>query len=201
MTAVQVNRKRPNWGIPNLGPYSHVKDLAEEYACVRNWMLNLAKRTRKNYKMYMRRFMRFSGWNPDQILEQARQDRLSVHVKMKEFYYKLADEENLSSMSRSQAYSAVRSFLFWHEISIGRAPREFVGKVQYEAYRVLEPSEISLMLDYAHTARDQAIITFLVQSGQRAGILTALKYCHVQDQLEAAMRRISIALSRMRLAK
>ena len=128
MAAVQINRKKSNWGVPNIGPYSHVKDLAEEYVCVRNWMLNLAKRTRKNYKMYMRRFMQFSGWNPDQLLEQARQDRLSVHVKMKEFYYKLADEENLSSMSRSQAYSALRSFLFAHEIAIGRAPREFVGK-------------------------------------------------------------------------
>src|SRR5437899_3970870 len=76
MTTIQVNRKKkPNWGIPNLGPYSHVKDLADEYVCVRNWMLNLGKRTRKNYKMYMRRFMHFSGWDPDQILEQAKQDR------------------------------------------------------------------------------------------------------------------------------
>src|SRR5207245_3085600 len=186
---------KPNLAKTKLGPYSHVKELADEYVCVRNWMLNLAKRTKKNYKMYMRRFMQFSGWNPDQILEQARQDRLSVHVKMKEFYYKLADEENLSSMSRSQAYSAVRSFLFAHEIAIGRAPREFVGKVQYEAYRVLEPSEISLMLDYAHTARDQAIITFLAQSGQRAGILTALKYLHVQDQLERGVNPIVISVT------
>ena len=199
MTEVQVNRKKANWGVPNIGPYSHVKDLAEEYVCVQNWMLNLSKRTRKNYKMYMRRFMQFSGWNPDQILEQARQDRLSVHVKMKEFYYKLADEENLSSMSRSQAYSAVRSFLFWHEIAIGRAPREFVGRVQYEAYRVLETSEISSMVDYARTARDQALITFLTQSGQRAGILTSLKYCHVQDQLERGVNPIIIGVTPMML--
>src|SRR5437870_4167745 len=169
-----------------------VDDLSEQYQCVHQWLLNLSVGTHRNYKYYLRKFMGFSGWNPDQILVLARTDSKSVHIKLKEFWYKMKDQERLASNTRASAYRAVRSFLFWHDLPIGRTPREFQGKAQYEAYRVLQPQEISIMIDYARSARDQALITFLAQSGQRVGILTALKYGHVQDQVERGANPIVI---------
>ncbi len=49
--------------------------------------------------------------------------------------------------------------------------------------RILEPNEISLMINMARSIRDKAIISFFTQSGQRAGILRALRYRHVREQL------------------
>ncbi len=175
------------WGAP-----LPVEDLSNQYECVRQWLLNLSVGTHRNYKYYLRKFVEFSGWNPDHILELAKSNSKSVHTKLKEFWYKMKDQERLASNTRASAYRAVRSFLFWHDVPVGRTPREFHGKAQYEAYRVLEPKEISLMIDYARSARDQALITFLAQSGQRVGILTALKYGHIQDQLEHGANPIII---------
>lgn len=172
-----------------------MEDLSNQYECVREWLLNLSIGTHRNYKYYLRKFMEFSGWNPNQILVLARTDSKSVHVKMKEFWYKMKDKERLASNTRASAYRAVRSFLFWHDVPVGRTPREFRGNVQYEAYRVLQPQDISMMIDYARSARDQALITFLAQSGQRVGILTALKYGHVQDQLEHGVNPVIIGVT------
>ena len=133
--------------------------------------------------------------DPGQILERAKTDSKGLHVRMKEFWHDMKDKGRLASNTRSSAYQAVRSFLFWHDVPVGRTPREFHGKAQYEPYHVLEPQEISLMIDYARSARDQALITFLAQSGQRVGILTALKYGHVQDQIERGVNPLIINIT------
>ena len=169
-----------------------IEDLSQQYECVRQWLLNLSQGTHRNYKFYLRKFAGFSGWNPDQILERAQADSKGVHIKLKEFWYQMRDHERLASNTRASAYRAVRSFLFWHDLPIGKTPREFHGKVQYEPYHALEPQEISLMIDYARSARDQALITFLAQSGQRVGILTALKYGQIQDQVERGVNPVLI---------
>ncbi len=183
-----VKKVRPSaWLAP-----APIEDLSEQYECVRQWLLNLSQGTHRNYKFYLRKFMGFSGWNPDQILERAKADPKAVHVRLKEFWYQMKDHERLASNTRAAAYRAVRSFLFWHDLPIGKTPREFHGKAQYEPYHALEPQEISLMIDYARSARDQALITFLAQSGQRVGILTALKYGHLQDQVERGVNPVLI---------
>ena len=180
MPSSSVNpSKLVSWGVP-----LPVEDLSNQYECVRQWLLNLSQGTHRNYKFYLRKFMSFSGWNPNQILERAEADSKGVHVKMKEFWYMMRDQERLASNTRSSAYRAVRSFLFWNDVFVGKTPREFRGHTQYEPYHALEPQEISLMIDYAWSARDQALITFLTQSGQRVGVLTALKYGHIQNQVE-----------------
>ncbi len=70
-----------SWGAP-----LPVEDLSNQYECVRQWLLNLSVGTHRNYKYYLRKFMEFSGWNPDQILELAKSNSKSVHTKLKEFW-------------------------------------------------------------------------------------------------------------------
>jgi integrase len=142
------------------------------------------RRSARNYRVHMRKFIHYTQLNPDQLLDLARKNPTAAHDNMKEFWHKLREEEGLSSKSRAGAYTAIRSFLRWNEVNVGRMPRMFIGKVQYESYHVLETAEISKMIDYARTLRDQALISFLAQSGQRTGIVAAMKYRHVQDDLE-----------------
>ncbi len=81
-----------SWGAP-----LPVEDLSNQYECVRQWLLNLSVGTHRNYKYYLRKFMEFSGWNPDQILELAKSNSKSVHTKLKEFWYTMKDQERLAS--------------------------------------------------------------------------------------------------------
>jgi integrase len=182
-------RGNPGWGVRQI--YTEGRDLSDEYECVRSWFLNVSANSQRQYKANMRKFIAFSKLTPDQILELARKDRVAVHTKLKEFWHKLRDD-GLSSKTRSASYTAVRSFLLWNELPLGRAPRQFEGKAQYESYRVLESHEIAKMLSHAKTNRDRAIISFLAQSGQRTGIVSAMKYRHVQDELESGVNPIIV---------
>ena len=182
-------RGNPRWGSPQF--YTVGRDLAEEYGTVRNWLLNVSKNSQRQYKANMRKFIAWSQLNPDQIIELATKDRSAVHTKLKEFWHKLKDD-GLSSKTRSVMYTAIRSFLLWNELPLGRAPRQFGGKVQYEAYRVLQSQEIAKMLDCARTSRDRALVSFLAQSGQRAGIVSAMRYRDVQDELEIGVNPIIV---------
>ncbi len=180
--------------------YRQGKDIAEQYKSVRNWLLGVSEGSRHNYKVYMRKFISFSQLDPDQLLELARTDRHAVHNKLKEFWEKLR-EEGLASKTRSVAYTSIRSFLSWNDLPLGKSPRPFVGKVQYESYRVLEPHELSMMLHVARTGRDKALVSFLAQSGQRVGILAALRYRHVQNELERGLNPIIVDVSSELLGK
>jgi integrase len=140
----------------------------------------------------MRKFIHYSQLNPDQFLNLAKRDPAAAHTKMKEFWHRVRDMEGLSSKTRAHHYMALRSFLRWNDVNVGRMPRPFIGKVQYESYHVLETSEVSKMIDHAKNVRDQAIVSFLAQSGQRTGIVSAMKYHHVRDDLERGVYPIIV---------
>src|SRR5437899_1476883 len=103
-------------------------DIAEEYETVREWFLNLSKGSEKNYRIIMLKFMHYLHLNPDQFLDVARKDPHAAHTKMKEFWHILRDREGISSKTRAAAYTAIRSFLRWNDISIGKMPGMFIGK-------------------------------------------------------------------------
>jgi len=166
--------------------------MAEEYQSVRRWFLNINKRSARNYRVYMRKFMHHSQLNPDQFLSLAKRDPATAHTKMKEFWHKIRDTEGLSSNTRAVHYTAMRSFLRWNDVYVGKMPRPFIGKVQYESYHVLETSEVSKLIDHAKNVRDQALVSFLAQSGQRTGIVSAMKYRHIRDDLEKGVYPIIV---------
>jgi len=102
---------------------------------------------------------------------------------MKSFYNALIEKGN-SSKTAALTYQCLRSFYRWNNITLGRTPRGFKGRAEFEPYRVLSPSEVALMVNYAPSNRDKALIVFLAQSGQRVGVLTALRYSHVMSGFE-----------------
>src|SRR5207245_8025368 len=101
------------------------RDIAEEYQSVRRWFLNLNKRSAVNYRVYMRKFIHYSQLNPDQFLSLAQRDPVAAHSKMKEFWHHVRDMEGLSSKTRAHYYMALRSFLHWNDVRVGKMPRPF----------------------------------------------------------------------------
>ena len=190
---VNVSRRSvyTGWGNSKYRQRNDV-DIAEEYATIREWFLNVSKGSEKNYRIIMLKFMHYLHLNPDQFLDLARKDPHAAHTRIKEFWHILRKEEGVSSKTRAAAYTAIRSFLRWNDISIGKMPSMFIGKVQYESNHILQSAEVSKLIDHAKHFRDQALISFIAQSGQRTGVVSAMKYQHVQNDLEQGVNPIVV---------
>ncbi len=154
-----------------------------EYASVENWRNNLRQSSIETYLHYLKRFCDYAKLNPDQLVEEAKKNQTAVHNTLKAFRRKLETEGGASS-SLQIAYMAGRSFLKWNGVKLDQMPRSYKGRVRYESGRLIEPYEVAKMISYAKNVRDKAIVSFLYQSGQRVGVLTALRYRHVRAELE-----------------
>jgi integrase len=63
---------------------------------------------------------------------------------------------------------------------------------QYEGRRIFTRQEVFKMLVGARTPRDKALLSFLLQSGQRVGIITKMAYGHVRRQIEDSISPVVI---------
>ncbi len=146
---------------------------------VERWLNNLRHSNAETYLHYLKRFCDYTKLNPDQLVEEAEKDSTAVHDTLKAFLRKLEPEDGASN-SLQIAYMAGRSFLKWNGVKLDQMPRSYKGRVRYESGRVIEPYEVARMISYAKNVRDKAIVSFLYQSGQRVGVLMALRYRHVR---------------------
>ena len=157
---------------------------------VEKWLNNLKPSSSEPYLHYLKRFCEYTGLNPEQILKNAKTDKESVHDTLKAFRRKLESQGN-SSNTLQQAYMSVRSFLNWNGVKLDKTPRAFKGRVRYESDRVLEPHEVARMISFAQSTRDKALISMLCH-GQRVGVLPALRYGMIREQLEKQVNPIVV---------
>jgi len=157
--------------------------MSEESEAIENWLLSVGPNTRPGYMYYLREFCKFVNLTPGQLVKEGVRDRRAVHRKLKE-WYAYHKSKGLASKTRLRAYTSIRSFLNWNDIPLGRTPYPFRAAAQYETTRILTANELSMMITIARMTRDKAIISFLAQSGQRTGILRAMRYGLVREQLE-----------------
>ena len=155
------------------------------YTSVTRWLNNFPDRpnTRRSYLLMLKKFVDWTDLDPDTLIVKARKNQSYIHSRMKE-YYNMLIGEGKSLKTAILAYQSLRSFFRWNDIVLGRTPRSFKGRVEYESTHVLTPEEIAKMVDVCSTIRDKCLIVFLAQSGQRSGILTALKLRHVKHGLD-----------------
>jgi integrase len=165
----------------------------KQYECVKRWLRNVTGNSLKLYPRYFGEFCQFVNLTPDQLLAKAVDDKglEDVHDLAKQFYEKL-EREGLAPWTCTIGYSAVRSFMKWNSKRLGPMPKKFKGHVAYESDRILQPGEVAKMVDMAPSLRDKAVIKFLHESAQRAGILTALRYGDIRKQLEAGTTPIVV---------
>jgi len=156
-----------------------------KYESVNRWISNFPDRpnTRKNYLLRLRKFVEWSGKNPNTLVKEAKKNPTKIHSLIKKYYNLLLDEGK-SSKTAILAYQSLRSFFRWNDVVLGRTPRSFKGRVEYESSHVLTQNEIAQMVDSCINIRDKCLIVFLAQSGQRSGVLTALRYRHIKHGLK-----------------
>ena len=167
--------------------------MSEESEAVKDWLMSVGPNTRWGYTYFLKQFCKFVGLAPDQIIKLGIEDRRAVHRKLKEWYAQ-HKSRGLASGTRMRAYTTIRTFLSWNDISLGRTPYPFRAATRYETLRILTADELSKMITIARMTRDKAIISFLAQSGQRSGILRAMRYGQVREQLEKQLDPILIRI-------
>ncbi|MHA1834109.1 MAG: tyrosine-type recombinase/integrase [Candidatus Baldrarchaeia archaeon] len=151
---------------------------------VKRWLNNFERETsRRNYLYALNLFVGYRKKNPDVLVREAKADPETMEDCLKEFYHHL---KNLGYAAKSRIilYGAVRSFFTWNGVKLGKRPRGFGKGVTYEGRRLLTRTEIARMIDVSSSLRDKAIIAVAAWSGQREGILRALKWGMVREQIE-----------------
>jgi integrase len=131
--------------------------------------------------------------SPDVLVGEAKADPEAMEDRLKEFYHYLKGV-GYAAKSRIGIYGAVRSFFGWNNVKLGRRPRGFGKGVTYEARRLLTRTEIARMVDVSPSLRDKAVIATAAWSGQREGVLRALRWGMVRNQIE---RGVDIAVVRV----
>ena len=119
--------------------------------------------------------MGFAGKNPDELIAFGLESGQDAHDLLKLFYNSL----DLASKTKMTIYQAVRSFYGSNRVVLGRKPRTFRASVEFEPRRLYTQDEVALLVDAASNVRDEALITFLAQRGQRVGVVSSLKLQHI----------------------
>jgi integrase len=155
------------------------------YVSVKRWISNFPDRpnTRRSYLIWLSKFSLWIGKDPDVLIADAKSDSSETHDLLKTFYNYLL-EKGFSSNTAVLAYQALRSFYRWNEINLGRTPRGFKGRVEYASSYVLSQEDVAKIVYSCESLRDKALIAFLAQSGQRCGVITALRLKHVRRGIE-----------------
>ena len=165
-----------------------------DYDSVNNWMLGLSQSSKRPYLRHFTLFCEYAGRDPEQLIEWAKSDKTKVHERAKQFCHRLADL-SIPRASRAQAYTAIRSFFSHNDQPLGKAPRVLTESTKIRSNRLLKPREICDMLSSVRNIKSKAIISLLVQSGQRVGLFSALRYGHVRKQVERADSPVVVEVS------
>jgi integrase len=165
-----------------------------DYNSVNNWMLGLSQSSKRPYLRHFTLFCEYAGRDPEQLIEWAKSDKTKVHERAKQFFHRLADL-SIPMASRVQAYTAIRSFFSHNDQPLGKAPRVLTESTKIRSNRLLKPREICDMLSSVRNIKSKAIISLLVQSGQRVGLFSALRYGHIRKQVERADSPVVVEVS------
>lgn len=149
------------------------------------WFLNLPNwNTKRQYAYWFKRFEQFTGLSPEQMLAKTRdQDgRFDIDDLTKQFYNHLMAKE-YSKGTASTALHITRSFFAYNGSPLPKPPRGLVPtEASFEQRKSLSLEELSKMLEGSNPY-ERLIMRILAETGQRRGILTALKMKHAKDQL------------------
>lgn len=141
------------------------------------WLDSYPPRHHKRRLAALERFREFVKKEPKALLQKAkRSDRGCEELEDSlEKYYSYLIEQGRAKSSAAQWYAVVRSYFTRNRVSLARFPRKISLQSVYETTDVLSQEEVKKMVQSRNSIRDQAVIAFLAQTGQRIGVLTATK--------------------------
>ena len=154
-------------------------------------MCSVTENTKKRYRYYLGEFCAFSKISPRELLLLAKSDKMGAKKKLGEFYEEYVRKGYAPNTCRNVAMT-IRSFLHYNELDFGKFPLGVRYDSQYESRRIFGRQEVFRMLVGARNPRHRALISFVLQSGQRVGVITKIRYCDVRRQIENSINPVVI---------
>ena len=117
------------------------------------------------------------GIEPKALLAKAREGGHGperANRMLREYYRFLIDEKRNAKSSAAQWYGLLRRYFTVNGVDLGRFPEIDIQSV-YEKPRVPSQYSVKEMVQGCDSPRDKIVIAFLAQTGQRIGVLTAIK--------------------------
>jgi integrase len=170
--------------LPNI---NHLTDFPE----IKGWLRSVAPLTGKRYLYYLKGFCSFSRLSPRQLLSLAQNDKMRVKERIADFHRENVGKGYALHTCRNSVI-AIRAFLSYNEVRFGKLPISLRADTEYESNRIFTRQEVFRMLVGARSPRDKAIISFVVQSGQRVGVITTIQYGQVRRQIEDSISPVVI---------
>lgn len=173
----------------------------EKYKTVKRWITRVqstgtgSEKTRISYLRCLGNYCKFTKNNPDELITKRHKNLESKDevVKRKHEEMAMAFFNDLSSKRARKtaglALTAVRSFYKANYTPLQiQHPKIWVTNVD----KVPTLEEIKRMVDVSDNALQRALILFSAQSGQREGIIAALRYGMIRKELESGKSPICI---------
>jgi integrase len=135
------------------------------------------QRERKRRLAALKRFRVWLHKEPRSLLVQARRSRRrskKIVLVLREYYRYLVNQKRAKSTA-GQWYAVVRSYFTVNGLDLGKFPRKIGVQSVYEKSWAPSQDIVKQMVESRHSIRDKFVIAFLAQTGQRIGVLTAMK--------------------------
>jgi integrase len=149
----------------------------------RTWLNEYSQERQRQRRL--RALKRFQQWlqdvygtEPRALLAKAKRGSRGperAERVLREYYKFLINERRNAKSSAAQWYALLRSFFTANGVDLGTYPREIGVQSVYEKTRVLSRDNVKEMLQTRNNRRDRFVIAFFAQTGQRIGVLTAMK--------------------------
>ena len=151
------------------------------------WLVNIRNaNTKRQYQYWFKRFLAFAKEKPDNLVlkGETRKGILELDTLVKKFYAKLI-EEGYAQSSSYQIMNIIRSFFAYNLVRFPKVPKSFAPTgPDFEQRKDLSKEEFQKMLNSTNSDYEKLILCFLAETGQRRGILTALKIKHNKEDLK-----------------
>jgi integrase len=149
----------------------------------KNWLNEYSQERQRQRRL--RALRRFQQWlqdtyrmDPGTLLTEAKRGSRGpkkVDQVLRKYHKFLIDKKRNAKSSAGQWYALLRSFFTVNGVDLGKYPRKIGVQSVYEKSRVPSQDNVKEMLQTRSSSRDRFVVAFFAQTGQRIGVLTALK--------------------------
>jgi len=178
----------------------------EDYKSVRRLLTKLSKKsgspnTRRAYLRWLRKFCEYASMNPDELIEERREDVKSDDDDVRhraedrlDAWFSELERNGLKRNSCIQAYNAIRSFYKanHYKLEMDDAPSSWTEKVKPGLTR----DDLRSLVEACSKSMHRAYILCQVQSGLGVSDLLNIKYGDVASQLKKGKDHIHLRLLR-----
>jgi integrase len=162
-----------------------LEDLGAE-KCTETWLAQYERARRKRYLQDLGRFREWLGKEPKILLLDARRrGPQNANRVLMDYYNYLVEDGGKAPTSANQYITRLRGYFTANGVYLGRFRRKTDVQATYERPKAssLSRQDISNMVKSRKKPRDKFVIAFLAQTGQRIGILTAIKRKMMKEKM------------------